>query len=111
MGTVSRRASRGQGCCIIPTEEQVELIGPSHTTISSTASWSETGDGPHTTPDLPHVILLEFPLQLPSVAILSLFDLDLDLDICFILCLNHKAMVVAVTVILAMVHIVVRCCS
>ena len=55
--TVNRRASRGRGCCVKSIEEQIYLIGPSHTTISSTASWSETGDGPHATPDLPHVIL------------------------------------------------------
>ena len=31
--------------------------------------------------------------------------------ICFILCFNHKAMVVAVTVILAIAHIILRYCS
>ena len=39
------------------------------------------GDGPHTTPDLPHVILLEFPLLLPSVAVLSLFDLVIQVPL------------------------------
>lgn len=65
----------GRGHSVIAVKEQTKVIGYVHTALnSSAASPSKASDGPHATPDLPLVDMLDFPPQLPPIVLPSLLD-------------------------------------
>ena len=68
-----------RGRSIKPIEKEVQFIGPVHTALQPhITSLLEPRTGSHATPHIPHVVSLEFILQLSPVIVFSLPDVKFE---------------------------------